>query len=159
VANIAWTGATSGNWATGSNWNGGGANDRLFGETGNDLIDDNGGNDFICGGTGKDRLTGGLGADDFNFKSIFGTGRGLARDFITDFRHLQDDIDANVRTAGNQAFRFIDDDDFSKNAGELRFMRQGGDTIVAGDVNGDGRADFQIELDRFVNLARADFAL
>jgi serralysin len=41
----------------------------------------------------------------------------------------------------------------------LRFFDNGRDIIVEGDVNGDGRADFQIELDGLNTISRADFFL
>jgi serralysin len=45
---------------------------------------------------------------------------------------------------------------FNKVAGELR---QDGDGILRGDVNGDGKTDFQIELAEFVSLSETDFLL
>jgi serralysin len=123
------------------------------------------GNDFLVGGLNRDVMTGGTGADDFDFNSRSETGRSAAtRDFITDFQHLIDDIDlrtidANTTKAGNQAFQWIGGRKFSEKAGELHFIRQGGDTIIEGDVNGDGRADFQIQLDGIIALSRADFFL
>jgi serralysin len=55
-------------------------------------------------------------------------------------------IDANANTAGNQAFTFIGAAAFSGAAGQLRTYSQDGSNYVAGDVNGDGEADFTINL-------------
>ena len=74
------------------------------------------------------------------------------RDTILDFSRSQDDrislkaIDADTKAAGNQAFSFIGSGAFSGAAGELRTYSQGGDNFVAGDVDGNGIADFTINL-------------
>jgi hypothetical protein len=41
----------------------------------------------------------------------------------------------------------------------LRVTHSGGNTFVSGDVNGDGNADFSIEVAGNRNLKEADFAL
>ena len=46
--------------------------------------------------------------------------------------------------AGNQAFAFIGAAAFTGAAGQLRSYTSGGSNFVAGDVNGDGIADFTI---------------
>ena len=51
-------------------------------------------------------------------------------------------IDADATRPRNQRFDFIGNNAFSDTAGELRF-RAG---VVSGDVDGDGRPDFQIEV-------------
>ena len=55
-------------------------------------------------------------------------------------------IDANSQTPQDEAFAFIEDDPFSGSAGELRFTESHGATYMYGDVNGDGEADFALEL-------------
>ncbi len=57
-------------------------------------------------------------------------------------------IDANTARAGNQAFSFIGAADFSGTAGELRVSAlEGTDHLLgAADTNGDGLADFEIEV-------------
>jgi hypothetical protein len=162
IENITITGVAS-HSATGDN-----AANRLTGNTAGNRIDGRGGDDFLHGGASKDILTGGSGRDDFDFDSTRDAGRNASRDRITDFRARQDDldlrgIDADSRRGGDQKFRFIGEEEFSGKAGELRFEKVNkpgkarDDTIVEGDVNGDGRADFQIELDGLISLARADF--
>jgi hypothetical protein len=67
-------------------------------------------------------------------------------DVITDFQagdHIDlSHFDANSRSAGEQAFSWIGSEPFHRMAGEFRFS--GG--LLQGDVNGDGRADFEISL-------------
>jgi serralysin len=64
-------------------------------------------------------------------------------------------IDANSRTARDDAFRFIGSDFFGGNAGELRYA--GG--VVHADTNGDGRADIRIEISNSRRLDALDFDL
>lgn len=151
--------------------------DRLYGRRGGDQFLAQAGDDFLFGGDGQDLLRGGLGRDVmqgddlvqvrdlFDFDSIQDSGITQAsRDFIRDFKHLTDDIDlftidANTLIGGNQAFRFIGVQGFHRSAGELRIFNFSGDTIVAGDVNGDAIADFTIQLDGLIPLTGADFIL
>ena len=66
-------------------------------------------------------------------------------------------IDARIG-GGNQAFHFIGTHAFTRHAGELRFTDQGATCLVQGDVNGDGRADFDI-LVKAATLHQGDFVL
>jgi Ca2+-binding RTX toxin-like protein len=144
--------------------------DRLVGGDKFDIIKGFAGNDFLTGGGGRDLLTGGKGADTFIFKTLSDSKpRGL-RDVITDFSHGQDHIDlrvidADTAKAGNQAFTFIAWQGFNKTAGELRAVvtdRAGTEldkTVISGDVNGDGKADFQVELTGTIRLDVGDFYL
>lgn len=61
--------------------------------------------------------------------------------------------------AGNQRFTFIGERDFSGTKGELHLVAKVGYVLVEGDMNGDGRADFQIRVDDFARLSKADFIL
>ncbi len=61
--------------------------------------------------------------------------------------------------AGNQAFKFIGVQAFHGIAGELHYVTSGGSRIVEGDVNGDGKADFQIKITGLVTLTGGDFVL
>ncbi|MCM2477649.1 calcium-binding protein [Rhizobium sp. CG5] len=138
-----------------------GGNDQLFGGLGIDRIEGNEGADVLTGGRSRDLLTGGSGADRFDFNALNESGNGANnRDIIADFSHSQGDkvdlstLDANTARGGNQAFSFIGDDAFSA-AGQLRFS--GG--IVSGDVNGDGRSDFQIAMNDLADMVRSDFIL
>jgi hypothetical protein len=48
---------------------------------------------------------------------------------------------------------------FEDRAGELRIRDLGDHVIVQGDVNGDGRSDFEIYVRDVGTLTRADFLL
>jgi hypothetical protein len=93
------------------------------------------------------------------------TATSTGRDHITDFSQLQADIldlhavDANANKQGDQSFKFIEDTKFDKHSGELHYQFQSGDTIVSGDTNGDGKADFSIALDGEFALLKQDFIL
>lgn len=145
--------------------------DVLRGHAGNDRISGLGGNDVLIGGAGKDVLFGGAGHDIFKFDKLTDSSlQGGGRDLIRDFKHGVDDfdvrtIDANSKIAGNQAFKFIGSDQFHNIAGELRVLqvdRSGTTldyTVVSADVNGDGRADFQVFLTGLNTLTAGDFLL
>lgn len=119
-------------------------NDVLLGNSGDDVLSGGNHNDSLNGGAGNDILTGGNHADTFHFTDIGGSDR------ITDFNRGQGDkinlagIDAIAGGADN-AFTFIGSSAFSGVAGQLRAYSIGGDKYLAGDVNGDGVADFTIQ--------------
>ena len=150
---------------------GGAGADRLTGGTGNDLIIGGDGGDLLSGSAGRDVYTGGLGRDRFDFNFLSESGLVYAtRDRITDFQHGSDrldliSLDANGAAAGNNAFSWKGTASFSRHAGELHAVKinntgtANDKTIVEGDVNGDGRADFQIELKGLIALTAIDFVL
>ena len=147
------------------------AKNTLTGLAGNDAISGGSGNDLIIGGTGRDFLTGGSGNDVFDFNLLSESGKtATTRDVIKDFAVKFDDInlatiDASTKSAGNQAFKFISTQNFHKIAGELRFSQSNASgtandkTIISGDTNGDGLADFTIELTGLKALTVGDFVL
>ncbi len=128
------------------------------------------GNDVLNGRGGKDVLIGGDGADEFKFDlGASGTTR-ASRDVIMDFEQGDDqiwlNIDANTAITGSQAFAYdgIEFGAFDRvagsfQAGQLRFVTEGGNTILRGDTNGDGRADFSIELRGTFALTADDFLI
>ncbi|MCJ8053561.1 hypothetical protein GB928_016990 [Shinella curvata] len=145
---------------------GGAGKDTLVGDSGNDVLKGDAGNDVLLGGAGADRLYGGAGADTFVFRSLsHSTTAASRRDTIYDFKPSEKDridlsvIDANTKVSGNQEFKFIKTADFHKKAGELRYEKTGGDTLIQGDANGDGKADFAILIDASVTLRLGDFIL
>jgi hypothetical protein len=145
----------------------------IVGGVKNDTLSGLGGNDRLTGGAGRDKLTGGAGADDFIFTLSSQSGKtATTRDVITDFQHLIDDIDlsgidANGSAAGNGRFSFVAAKGaaFTGVKGQLVWAQENpagmarDKTIVMGDINGDGRADFHIELTGLKTLTAADFVL
>jgi Ca2+-binding RTX toxin-like protein len=143
-------------------------NDHLYGRGGNDVIDGGDGADWIDGGKGYDTMTGGLySGDSFVFKngetsmaSIDMQGHRFI-DKITDFSSGDNinlsDIDADINTAGNQDFHFTPGDHFTGRAGELQLTWTGLDqdmqtVLVEGDINGDARTDFMIEVHTYSGI-------
>jgi Ca2+-binding RTX toxin-like protein len=142
---------------------------RLEGDGGLDTLIGSAGNDVLVGGTGyADSLFGGDGQDTFVFSGLslatLDTGigannRDVIEDFSADIIDLQQ-IDANVNTAGDQAFSFIGTNAFTA-AGQIRFFADSaGNTIVEGNMDGTLGADFQIELHAFsAQLQAGNFVL
>lgn len=136
------------------------ASNVLDGAAGNDRLVGGAGNDTLIGGLGRDVLIGGEGRDTFVFNDVRESLPGARRDTIRDFERGRDkidlsEIDANLGRAGDQAFAFVGAAAFSGKAGELAF--RGG--IVAGDINGDRRADFEIAVLDVARLSASDFIL
>jgi Ca2+-binding RTX toxin-like protein len=157
---------------------GGDGNDSLIGDTGRDTMaggngDDvlSGGNgpDILAGGAGRDILTGGTSNDLFVFEAVGDSptgGGSRLRDVITDFSKTDKDlidlagIDANASNGGgDDAFRFIGTANFTHVAGQLRFKISDGNTYLQADVDGNGIADFQVQLTGEVILRSVDFVL
>lgn len=132
--------------------------DTMDGGAGDDVMTGNYGIDHVYGGPdadlvigdgGLDHLTGGEGADRFDFNRVSDSRAGAEHDLIEDFGIDTGDrfdvagIDAKSGSgAANDAFTYIGDDAFHGRAGELRYA--GG--FVQADVNGDGTADFEVEI-------------
>lgn len=166
VENLRLTGTTALSGA------GNGLDNRMDGNSGNNLLRGFAGDDSIYGGAGSDTLVGGSGKDllsggddsardVFVFNSYGEAGRGATRDTVSFFSHGIDDIDlrgidANTRSAGDQAFAF-GGTKATKNG--IWLTDDGRDVIVSGDVNGDGRADFEIAVVRIDTLDKGDFFL
>jgi Ca2+-binding RTX toxin-like protein len=139
---------------------GGGGNDDLFGGNGSDRMFGGGGSDHIFGDFGKDDLTGGGGADFFVFIAETDSLPGPTADRILDFVPGTDvidltAIDANTATTVNDAFQALFVTNFSGVAGELTYS--GG--VLAGDITGDGLADFEINLVGALLLQPSDILL
>lgn len=137
--------------------------------TGNEIVNTlvgNAGANVLAGGGSSDSLFGRGGADTFLYKTLAdSTVAAAGRDTIQDFSIAQGDridlhlIDAIAGDTANQAFNFIGTAKFHNLAGELRAMALGGNTLVNGDVNGDGTADFSILLKGALALQAGDFIL
>ncbi len=150
------TGSSAGNWLTGSN----GAN-TLTGLAGNDILKGLGGGDRLDGGGGADKLVGGGGDDVFVYSHLGdSTTAGSGRDTITDFAG-GDKIDlTGLEAATGENFDFIGHTPFTHTAGEISFhVNNAGNTIVWLDSDGNGSADFAIQLDGSHTLSAGDFIL
>jgi Ca2+-binding RTX toxin-like protein len=138
---------------------GGDGNDELYGYGGDDDLAGGAGDDVIAGGSGKDTLAGGAGDDTFLFRAVGHAGLGAGRDVIVDFAagDLIDltAIDADRGQSGDQAFTFTGAGSFKGVAGQLNYR----DGLVAGDLDGDGKADFHIEIANRYALRADDFLL
>jgi Ca2+-binding RTX toxin-like protein len=120
--------------------------------------------DKIDGGAGTDMLTGGKGKDIFIF-DIGDSSTTLAdSDHIIGFNGKQDRfdlrlIDTNEEKDGDQAFKFIGDDDFTGKAGQVMYEHRQGETRVHLDIDGDSFADLSFIIDGIVKLDAKDFLL
>ncbi|HYI41184.1 MAG TPA: M10 family metallopeptidase C-terminal domain-containing protein [Allosphingosinicella sp.] len=132
---------------------GGNGVDTLDGGNHADILDGGAGNDNLSGGNHADTLNGGAGNDVLtggNHNDLFLFTETGGADRIVDFNRSQGDkinldgIDAVAGGADN-AFTFIGAAAFSGVAGQLRSYTSGSDKFLAGDVNGDGVADFTIQ--------------
>ncbi|EPX85008.1 M10 family metallopeptidase C-terminal domain-containing protein [Salipiger mucosus] len=146
---------------------GGGVSDRLYGRAGDDVLMGGSGADALYGNLGTDTMTGG---DDVGRRDRYiyfqtqesGTGAGN-RDVITDFVAGEDRIelsrfDADTTQGFKQAFDWIGNAGFSA-AGQLGYRYEEGNTIVQADFDGDGAADFEIELTGTMDLTADDFLI
>lgn len=124
---------------------GGAARDYLLGNDAANILKGNGGDDVLNGLGGNDRLWGGAGSDEFRF--FAGSGHDKILDFVSRKDRIDlSEIDADSWTPGDQAFDFIGADAFSRTPGELRSYATRSGHFLAGDADGDGVADFIIEL-------------
>jgi serralysin len=155
-------GFTIANGVTIENAVGGSGNDRLIGNSsanrlegnaGDDRLEGGAGNDRLVGGRGSDTLDGGAGADTFVFSSNADSTAGPLRDLIQSFEQGLDKIDLSAL----EASRFVGSGNFTGRAGEVRYASFDGNTVIELDSNGDRVADFQLGLDRALNLTISDF--
>jgi len=121
---------------------------------GTNLFDGRGGTitgdgvDTLIGGKGADELFGGLAANTFKFMVKAEIGKGAAGDTIEDLSAVGLDVidltalDASTKAKGNQTFHYIGSQHFHHKAGELNFTNH----VLSADTNGDGKADFQINV-------------
>lgn len=139
--------------------------ENVLGSGFGDALSGDDGANVLTGGGGKDSLTGGQGSDTFHYDTLSDSSAGTNSDVIADFASGADHIDlsgvdADTTLSGNQAFTFIGAADFSSAAGQLRIdTSDPSQTLVLGDVNGDGTADFQIDLTGSVHVMASDFLL
>lgn len=132
---------------------GGNDKDRLIG--GNDVDELHGGrgSDILVGGLGNDTMLGGDGRDTFKYFDVL-----EARFSEEGFEEAIDDlsnkdridlsaIDADVTTAGDQAFVLVDA--FTNTPGQLtiNFDKEEDESYFKVDTDGDGQGDMSIETD------------
>ena len=142
--------------------NGGAGMDTIDGGAGNDTINGGDGDDRIIGGTGVDTMDGGNGNDTFVFKagdSGIGTGNRDIINGFADFGIAGGDVleIADEGTTFGSA-SFIGTNAFSGgNETEVRYVIVGGNAIVEVDSDGNGAADYQIQLNGVTVLTNSDF--
>ena len=135
----------------------------LSGGNGNDTLLGGAGNDTLSGGLGLDILTGGGANDTFAFLLGYSSVASGQRDRITDFLSGADRIDlsgydAISSTGRYDQFKFISTDAFHGVAGELNYFynSSAGVTTLQGDTNGDGVADFAVDLAGNIAITQSD---
>ena len=133
---------------------GGQGNDTLLGGSGRDRLSGEAGNDQLTGGLGADHMMGGSGADVFVFVSAAEAGTVAKHDRISDFTAGADHLDLATIQAGQA---FIGAAGFGLVAGQVRYDAASG--LLTGDLNGDGAADYAIELTNLAAITGADLIL
>ena len=125
----------------------------FFGGQASDLLIGGAGADVIYGGGGGDVLRGEGGADVFRYDSITDSNgtTDATRDRIAGFVTGTDKIDLSridaIAGGADDAFSFIGSAAFGNVAGQLRYTDAGlGRFIVEGDIDGDGIADFTLDV-------------
>ena len=108
-------------------------------------------------------MAGGTGNDIFSYSTLGDSSVGGQRDLIKDFQKGADRIDLvgidGINGGSDDAFVFVGTSHFSHTAGELLYSQSATRTVISGDTNGDGSADFQIVLHGLIALDAADFIL
>ena len=148
------------------NANGSGGDDVILGTSAVNQLYGGNGMDSLTGFGGKDYLIGGADRDFFIFTSLKDSGpTNATRDMISDFEGAGvaggDLINLSIlNTKLGDIINFLGTNaNFSGNAGDLRAVFVGNDTIVQLDVDGDNKADFSIQLDGHHALTVDDFYL
>lgn len=141
---------------------GGPGNDVLFGVNGKDKLLGGPGDDVLNGGKGPDKLKGGPGSNVYVFTDVKDSKPGKP-DKIVKFLRGADTIDLSeidaIPGGTHDPFKFIGKKGFSGEAGELHYVKNGGSVLVEGDVKGNGKADFRIEVTKVSKLSANDFDL
>ena len=144
----------------------------LYGGAGADTLEGGSGADLFLGGRGADTLKGNGGADVFQYDAVLDSPAGAGTfDTILAFTHGADRIDlsridANGAAAGDVAFSWIGEDAFGGSGPAARLRAEQVDAAanlwrVEGDTNGDGAADFVLEIlvEAGQPLEQSDFLL
>ena len=139
-------------------------NDVIFARAGNDKVYGDKGNDTLVAGLGKDKQFGGKGKDTFGFTDIADSGpKGPQRDKVFDFTKADtidlSAIDAKTSSVVDDPFKFIGKKGFHGKEGELRYDVKKGNVIISADVDGNGKADFSLQLLHVTKVTGGDFDL
>ncbi len=133
---------------------------RLNGGAGDDYMVGGAGNDTFAGGGGADLVYGMAGANTFVYTAVGDAPTGGTLDTIADFVEASNVLDLSaIKTTGASPgadLTFVGTDAFSNKAGEVHQRTSGADTIVEGDTDGNGTADFQILLTGSHTLSAAN---
>ncbi len=152
IQDINGTGNNLGNTITGNS-----GDNVLKGGAGADTLVGGFGDDRLAGGGGRDVLKGDAGADQFVFASLKSADGDTIRDFASGTDRINvSGIDA-VAGGADQAFDFTGTG--FDGAGSLRAVTSNGNTLVQGDIDGDGTADFTLTLTGLHALSGGDFIL
>lgn len=135
-----------------------GSTTYILGSTVGDKIVGGATNDVIHGDSGADTLTGGAGSDVFVYDSLNDAlaprSKGGAVDTITDFQNGTDKLD--LSDLGHMTFK---GQSSTLAAHEVSWYVSGGNTYIIGDVTGDGKSDFIIQLTGTHSMTGSDFLL
>ena len=139
----------------------------LRGEGGDDFLDGRKGADILRGGTGRDVMDGGLdqSRDVFIFNAANESGlTSTFRDVLWNFTKGTDDvdlsgIDANASISGDQAFTWGGTTAGAYRVWTATSSSNTSNTLLRGDVTGDGAADFEIQIDNVSGLSVNDLLL
>jgi len=136
---------------------GAGASTLILGSTRGEKIVGGAGADVIHGDSGADTMTGGAGADVFVYDSLsdaISPKKGGAVDTIADFQNGTDKIDLSdlgqMTLKGQSA---------TVGAHQLSWYVSGSNTFIIGDVTGDGKSDFIIQVSGVHAMTGSDFLL
>lgn len=135
-----------------------GASTWILGSTRAEKIVGGAGADVIHGDAGADTMTGGAGADIFVYDSLSDAAMPKSKtgavDTITDFQNGVDKVD--LSGLGHMTFK---GESATVGAHQVSWYLSGGNTFVIGDVSGDGKADFIIQLSGAHAMTGSDFLL
>jgi Ca2+-binding RTX toxin-like protein len=146
------------------NARGGAGDDSLRGDAGVNDFRGAEGDDRLEGRGGADLLRGGSGRDAFAYEEFVDSAEGSGIDKIFDFSRQQKDridlsvLDADQAHGGDQTFEFRGKAGFD-GAGEVRYVKTGGDTLVHVNADADAAPEMTIRLDDGVDLKASDFVL
>jgi Ca2+-binding RTX toxin-like protein len=132
---------------------GGAGDDTFYGDARANAFQGGGGSDLFFGGDGVDR---------YDYNIVSSSERGSRRDVIADYDELDivdlRGIDADTTRAGNQRFRWVDDEPLS-GPGEVGYVVRGDIAIIRASTDADATAEFEIGLATGGFAPQGDFLL